>query len=296
MQKRSTAPNVSYVALPHVAPPYPTILDFLDQRFSRVGRETWRLRLENGCVTDDSGRPITLSTPYRINLRLCYYREVEQEPVIPFEEKIVFQDERILIACKPHFLPVIPSGPYVNECLLYRLIKSTGLENLVPVNRLDRETAGLVMFSIDRRTRGLYGDLFRLGHVHKVYEAVGMLPRAPDKKEWLVESRIVPGEPWFLSRNEDGVPNSRTIIRLSETRNNVGLFILEPATGKQHQLRLHMTMIGSQIINDFKYPVLQPETEEKFDKPLQLLAKELSFKDPVTGVDLKFISERRLEW
>jgi tRNA pseudouridine32 synthase / 23S rRNA pseudouridine746 synthase len=296
IQKRSTAPDLSYVTLPYSERPYPLILDFLDRRFDRVGREVWRLRMEEGCITDDSGRTITVDTPYRVNLRLCYHREVWGEPEIPFNENIIFQNEQILVVCKPHFLPVIPSGPYVNECLLYRLKKSTGIENLVPVNRLDRETAGLVMFSVNKATRGIYGDLFRFGHVKKVYEAIAILPSVSRTNEWLIESRIVRGDPWFLSRNEEGAPNARTAIRLCEARNGLGHFLLEPFTGKQHQLRLHMTMIGSQIVNDFYYPVLQPEPKKGFDKPLQLLAKGLSFKDPVNGDELKFISTRHLEW
>ena len=237
---------------------------------------------------------ITAATPYSVNRRLCYRREVEHEPVIPFTEDIVFRDEHVLVACKPHFLPVIPSGPYVNECLLYRLKKRTGIEDLAPMNRLDRETAGLVMFSVDRRTRSAYSDLFRLRRVRKVYEAVGVLPAEAGRTEWSVESRITRGEPWFLSKNEPGAVNARTKIRLSRTWSNEGLFVLEPETGKQHQLRLHLTMIGSGIVNDFYDPVLQPEPKQGFDAPLQLLAKELSFKDPVTGREMHFESVRKL--
>jgi len=295
-EESSIAPYLSYVTLPLAEPPFPSMLDFLDRRFSRVGRDVWRSRLERGFVTDDSGRPVSMDTPYRVNLRLCYRREVESEPVIPFKEEIVFRDEHFLIACKPHFLPVIPSGPYVNECLLYRLGRNTGIKDLAPVNRLDRETAGLVMFSTCRKTRSLYSDLFRLGRVSKAYEAIGVLPHAPGRKEWSVESRIVRGEPWFLSKNEDGKANARTLIRLVDERNGMGCFVLKPFTGKQHQLRLHMTMIGSRIINDFYYPVLQPEPKKGFDKPLQLLAKELSFIDPVSGDERKFLSKRILEW
>ncbi len=295
MQKFSIAPNVSYVTLPHVEPPYPSMLDFLDRRFSQVGRETWQERLENGRITDDSGKVITIASNYIVNLRLCYYREVDEEPEIPFKETIVFRNEHIVVACKPHFLPVIPSGPYVNECLLYRLKRNTGLGDLVPVNRLDRETAGLVLFSADKRTRGLYGDLFRLARVRKLYEAYGVIPADPHTTEWHIKSRIVTGSPWFLSKNEDGEPNASTLIKLGEVKKGLGFFLLEPATGKQHQLRLHMTMIGSQILNDFYYPILQPEPKKGFNRPLQLLAKEMSFIDPVTGCDMNFVSERRLD-
>ena len=111
------------------------------------------------------------------------------------------------------------------------------------------------MFSANKETRSIYGDLFRFGHVKKSYEAIGILPPVSQTDKWLIESRIVKGYPWFLSRNEEGDPNARTAIRLCEARNGLGYFLLEPFTGKQHQLRLHMTMIGGQIINDFYYPI-----------------------------------------
>lgn len=296
MPGQSRAPKVSRVTLPAVDTPYPSMLDFLDLRFPRVGRDVWRLRLEDGSITDDSGRVVMQDTPYRVNLRLCYYRQVDYEPLIPFSEEIVFQNEEVLVACKPHFLPVIPSGPYVNECLLYRLRKSTGLEDLTPVNRLDRETAGLVVFSVNAKTRSFYSDVFRLRRVRKIYEAIGNVPPDFGQTEWMVESRIVRGEPWFLSKNEDGKPNARTLIRMCESRGRDARFILEPSTGKQHQLRLHMTMIGCRIANDFYYPVLQAVPKIGFEKPLQLLAKELAFTDPLSGRELDFVSSRQLEW
>ena len=198
---RSTAPGVSYVTMPETVSDCILVLDFLERRFPRVGRDVWRARMAAGAVTDDAGLPVRADAPYCANRRIRYHREVEQEPVVPFRETVVFQNEEFLVACKPHFLPVIPSGPYVNECLLYRLRKSMGLEDLVPVNRLDRETAGLVLFSVNKTTRRLYGELFRLGQVAKRYEAVGLLPPAPEQRDWRVESRIVRGSPWFLSKN-----------------------------------------------------------------------------------------------
>lgn len=289
------ATKPSCVSLPVVDGPPPTILDFLDKHFWRVGREAWRERLESGKVSDEDGRPVGLDTPYVAGRKLFYYREVEREPKVPFEEEIIFQDENILAACKPHFLPVIPTGPYVNECLLYRLIKRTGNRDLVPVNRLDRETAGLVLFSTNPATRTEYCMLFQKRQVEKRYEAIGFLPPQADKKEWLVESRIVKSEPWFLVKNVEGKPNSRTEIRLREKTGKLGYFDLHPLTGQQHQLRLHMCMIGSQILNDPFYPELQPEPKKTFDHPLQLLARKLAFRDPVSGKELVFESKRELE-
>lgn len=294
--KPSAAPKPSFVTLRPTKEPNATILDFMDRKFPFVGRDVWRKRLERGKITDDRGNVITLDTPYRAGLRLRYFREVEEEAAIPFAEEVILQDARILVADKPHFLPVIPSGPYVNECLLYRLRKLTGNENLVPIHRIDRETAGLVMFSVDPATRHLYGGLLKRGKVRKLYEAIASMPKETDRREWTVESRIVAGVEWFRSQNAEGTPNAKTIIRLCETRGALGRFELEPVTGKRHQLRLHMTQIGCQIVNDPYYPELQPEPKTGFDAPLQLLARELEFIDPVDGTARRFRSSRRLEW
>ena len=289
---RATKPST--VTLPEAAPPYPAILDYLDLRFPKVGRRVWQARLETGAVVDDDGVVVDLQSLYRPQMRLHYYREHLDEPVIPFQETIVHQDERILVADKPHFLPVIPAGPYVTECLLMRLRKTTGNEDLVPVNRIDRETAGLVLFSCDRATRHLYSGLFQRRTVHKTYEAVGLPPGEPDRREWVVETRIVKGHPWFRSMIVPGEPNSMTRIERVRDRGDRCDFRLEPRTGQNHQIRLHLCHIGSGVLNDSLYPVLQEPPKTGFDAPLQLLSRLLSFRDPVTGREMAFESARKL--
>ena len=296
MNPLNQAPNQSYVALPQCDPPYPALLDFLTQRFPKIDREIWRARIEAGKVTDDKGQPVTLETPYRPSTRLRYYREEAQEPEIPFQETIVFRNEHLLVACKPHFLPVTPAGPYVTQTLLARLIKKTGIADLIPIHRIDRETAGLVMFSTNKATRGVYPALFKNRQVQKVYEAIALLPENLAQQEWFVESRIVPGEPWFLMQQVPGPANALTKIRLIERNDRYGYFRLEPVTGKQHQLRLHMLLIGCPILHDHCYPVLQPLNREDFSRPLQLLAKEIRFVDPLSQQPLEFQATRTLAW
>jgi tRNA pseudouridine32 synthase/23S rRNA pseudouridine746 synthase len=290
----SRAPSPSRVTLTPCEKPYPSLLDFLDRRFPKIGKAVWAGRLEDGKITDENGDSVFADTDYRPGMTLYYYREVDRETRIPFEERVIFQNEHILVADKPHFLPVTPSGPYVNECLLYRLKESTGLDYLVPLHRLDRETTGLVILSVNKATSGSYGDLFDLRKITKTYEAIGTIPSDTSRMEWLVESRIEPGKHWLLMENVEGEPNARTRIRLLETVGDRGRFELEPLTGKTHQLRLHMILIGSGIINDRFYPVLLPEIKDRVEDPLQLLAKRVSFKDPITREGVSFESLHRL--
>jgi tRNA pseudouridine32 synthase/23S rRNA pseudouridine746 synthase len=282
--------------MPAVEKPYPSILDFLINRFPRVRRNIWEQRILDRKVLDDLGNPITTATAYAPFKRIFYFREVAKERVIPFTEEILFQNDELIVSCKPHFLPVIPGGPFVTECLLNRLRKRTGNDDLVPIHRIDRETAGIVLFSANRNTRALYNELFLHGKVEKTYQAVAECTATPQQAEWVVENRIIDGEPWFRMKTAPGESNSRSIIKLMEVKENKGRFLLNPSTGKTHQLRLHMSGLGFRILNDKYYPDLQPEKADDFDKPLQLIAKKIKFTDPVTGHLMQFRSERRLLW
>jgi tRNA pseudouridine32 synthase/23S rRNA pseudouridine746 synthase len=253
-------------------------------------------RVQEGHITDANGQPVTLDTPYQPGLELFYYREVAHEIQVPFAETVMFQDEHILVACKPHFLPVTPGGKYVNECLLYRLRAKTGNNDLVPLHRLDRETAGLVLFSINKESRGLYGDLFDDRKIDKVYEAIGSLPPDKNRTEWEIANRIEKRDHWLVVADVEGEINARTKIELIERNGAQARYRLFPSTGKTHQLRLHLTLIGAQIANDRLYPVLLPAEEPNFAKPLKLLAKSLYFIDPLSGEPRRFESKRKLDF
>jgi len=290
------AKTPSVVTLPEAEKPYPSILEFLASAFPGISRDTWAQRITEGKVLDYNGNPIAADTQYVPSKRLFYFREVENEPVIPFPETILYQNDEILVACKPHFLPVIPGGRFVNECLLNRLRARTGIADLVPLHRIDRETAGLVVFSVNRNTRGLYHDLFMHGKVAKTYQALAEFVHPPQATKWVVENRIVRGEPRFRMKTTAGIANARSHIQLLEVTGNRGRFQLSPVTGKTHQLRLHMSDLGFRIINDRVYPDLLPETDDDFFHPLQLLAKRVQFHDPVTGKDVEFETGRELRF
>ena len=286
----------SIVTLPNVEPPYPSILEFLGERFPSVSRELWEQRITEGKVLDEAAKPIQPETRYLPGRRILYFREVAEEPVIPYSETILFQDDEILVACKPPFLPVTPGGRYVNECLLYRLRMRTGNNDLAPLHRIDRETAGIVLFSVNRKSRDRYGELFRRGSVGKTYEALsGCVPQT-GQTSWSIASRIVPGEPWFRMKTAPGPVNARSTITLAEVRGETARFVLHPLTGKTHQLRVHMSGLGFGILNDRLYPELQPETADDYAKPLKLVARLVRFQDPVTGRNREFVSGRELSW
>ncbi|SEQ25365.1 tRNA pseudouridine32 synthase / 23S rRNA pseudouridine746 synthase [Solimonas aquatica] len=283
--------GASTVRLPPGA--WRSVLDFLVQHFADVGEANWRSRFARGLVLNEQGRPLTPDAPYVVGARLHYYRELPPEPVIPFTAKILFQDEQLLVADKPHFLPVLPSGRFVQETLLVRLKRELGLAELTPLHRIDRETAGLVLFSCQAATRGRYQALFAQRLVEKTYEAIApMLPQL--RLPYTHKSRMVEGEPFFRMREVVGEANSETRIELLERRGLCNLYRLLPVTGRKHQLRVHLAGLGAPILNDSMYPQLQEREADDYSRPLQLLARGLRFIDPLSGQLREFESERVL--
>lgn len=283
----------SRVSLP--AGPWPTVLDFLLERMPDISRDEWLHRFSHNLVLNQDAQPVAATQPYTPHTQLYYYRHIANEPVLPDQARIVFEDDHLLVADKPHFMPVTPAGRYVQQSLLVQLKQRTGNNDLVPLHRIDRETAGLVMFGKRLSERDAYHALFRDKALHKVYEAVAdynpslELPRVHT-------SRLQPDALFFKTQEVAGEPNSETHIRLLKVEGARALYQLEPISGKRHQLRVHMMALGLPLEGDQFYPTVLrgPDAEEDFSQPLQLLAKSVSFTDPITGQAREFHSALRL--
>ncbi|WP_421571124.1 pseudouridine synthase [Stenotrophomonas sp. PD6] len=270
------------------------LLDGLCARFPRIDRARWQDRFARGLVRDLQGRALSPGQPWQVGLEIQYFREVADEPLIPHREAILYADAHLLVADKPHFLPVTPAGAYVQQTLLARLMACTGNPALVPLHRLDRLTAGLVLFSTCVETRDAYQRLFRERRIAKTYEAIApALPGVTFPHER--HSRLVPGEPFFRMAEAPGEPNARTRIEVIEAAGAHWRYRLSPETGRKHQLRVHMAALGAPILGDDLYPDLRGVGEGDPDQPLQLLARALAFDDPLTGAARQFTSELQLE-
>lgn len=284
----------SCIALP--PGPWPTIIDFLVERFDTIPRDEIEARMLRGDVLDAQGGFVAPQQPFQAHLKLYYYRNIVDEKRIPFDEMVLFEDEQIVVADKPHFLPVTPGGRYLQETLLVRLKRRLGVETLAPMHRIDRETAGLVLFTKQPHTRGIYQSLFAQREVLKCYEAVAAF-RADLILPVRYRSRIVRTEHFMRMCEADGAANAETAIELIESNGQVARYGLQPASGKRHQLRVQMAALGLPILNDQIYPVHFSKDrieEDDFSQPLQLLAKSISFLDPVTAQQRRFESARRL--
>ncbi|KWV14464.1 pseudouridine synthase [Xanthomonas translucens] len=276
--------------------PWPTLLDGLCARFPQVSRAQWQERCDRGRVQDPRGQPLPAALPYRVGLEVRYFREVADEAPIAAVERIVHADAHLVVADKPHGLPVTPSGRYLRETLLARLVARLGNPALVPLHRLDRATAGLVLFSADPGSRAAYQALFRERRIAKTYQALA--PALPGQVFPLVRaSRLVRGEPFFRMAEADGEANSLTRIAVLDAPDGpLWRYALAPVTGRKHQLRVHMAALGAPILGDTLYPQLRAEGDDACACVLQLLACGLSFDDPLSGQARHFASAQTLAW
>ncbi len=262
---------------------------FLQERFKAVDTEEWARRMAEGEVLDEHGVAVTPERPYQGGMRLYYYRSLPAEPRIAANEVVLHHDAHLLVVDKPHFLPVTPGGRWLQETLLVRLRRRLGLDDLAPIHRLDRETAGLVLFSVQAATRGAYHALFSQREVTKQYDAV--VHWQPGLALPLTHCSRLEGDANFMQMREvPGKPNSQTQVELKQVQGPHALLGLTPLTGKRHQLRVHCAALGMPILNDLIYPQLQPPLSDDAAHPLQLLARALEFRDPLSGRMRRFDS------
>jgi len=270
------------------------MISFLVAHFPDVSEASWRDRMARGDVVDGDGNVLKPDSRFRRGMRIFYYRELEApETPIPFKEEILHMDEHLVVVDKPHFLPMIPTGRFLHETLLVRLKKALGEEDLTPIHRLDRETAGVVIFSRNAASRGTYQSMFQKRVMDKEYEALA--PRLDGVAfPYIYRSRMVDGEKFFIMKEAPGEPNSATTIDVIEHRADCTHYRLFPHTGRKHQLRLHLASLGIPIINDAFYPVALPCKQDDVSSPLKLLARAISFIDPLSGDWREFRSRREL--
>lgn len=291
------ANSPSKLSLPQKNPGVTTVLEYLALKFPSITSDVWKQRMADGKVHWHDGSLISASSLFAAQQRVYYYREVDSEPVIPFAERIIFQDELILVAYKPHFLPVTPGGEYVEECLQNRLRNKTGNQELQAVHRIDKATAGLVLFSVNPSSRQHYHHLFESHQVNKTYQAIANTNiNAPiANQQWEIKNRLEKTGTRFLMHIVEGLANSHSRIRCLQCSADKALFELNPITGKTHQLRLHMQSLGWPLLHDTYYPQLrQPIKSADYSQPMQLLAQQLYFIDPMTQQPRSFSSNTKL--
>lgn len=268
------------------------------ERFFHLDEGFLLERFDRGEIVAADGSALTRDTPLAAEEFVWYYREPPVETEIPFHPEVLYQDDDLLVIDKPHFLPTTPAGRYVQNSALVRLRRQLDNADLAPIHRLDRATAGLLMFSTRPQTRGAYQLLFQRREIAKVYEAVSARPA-----DWVNPFPVTVRTHIEKARGQvcvivdhDREPNSETAIELIGADDHVIHTLLKPHTGKMHQLRVHLASVGAGILHDNLYPILTPETPDDHERPLQLLARQLRFTDPLTGAQREFVTRRTLQY
>ncbi|MCG2622840.1 RluA family pseudouridine synthase [Arthrobacter sp. I2-34] len=287
--------NATRLRLP-AAGPWATALDYMLHRWGHVDPDGIRERFDRGEIVGQGGVRLHRGTALSEHTFIWYYRTLPAEQRLPVEINILHQDENILVVDKPHFLPTTPGGTYISESALVRLRVQLDIPDLIPMHRLDRLTAGVLLFSTNPATRGRYQVLFEKRRVQKDYEAVA--PVDPEHEyPLLVRNRMVKSRTYLLAETVAGEPNTETRIELLDSRGGLGRYRLQPHTGKTHQLRVHMASLGIGILHDPFYPVLLDQAPDDFGRPLQLLARGIRFTDPLSGKPVEYRSQLELsEW
>lgn len=285
--------SASKVFLQPAAAAFPTVYACLCAQFSHIEQAEWLQRFEDGLVYDAAGAKLNIHSPFQAGSCIFYYRFLAHEIHVPFQHQILFENEHLMAVDKPHFLTMSPTGQYVQETLLVRLKNQTGLQDLSPIHRLDRETAGVVLISKCPQSRGAYQQMFAARSVQKTYHAIA--PYAPELSfPHTARLKMENGQPFYTMQVQDGKPNSETEIQLLQHNQAWAKYLLKPHTGKKHQLRVHLSHLGLPIKNDAFYPAVQHKADDDFSAPLQLLAKHIAFKDPITLQDMHFSSQQEL--
>ncbi|MEA5457042.1 pseudouridine synthase [Sinomonas sp. JGH33] len=299
--------NATRLRLPAEGP-WETALDYMLHRWGHIDPEGILQRFDDGEIVGADGSPLHRGTPLEEHTFIWYYRTLPAEERLPVELSVLHRDEHLVVVDKPHFLPTTPGGAYIQESALVRLRNALELPDLVPMHRLDRMTAGILLFAVNPETRGKYQVLFERRAVQKEYECVSRLPGSDDGERALarfgwpvtVHNRMVKSRDYLLAEVVDGEPNAETRIELVRTAADAAggvraLFRLEPHTGKTHQLRVHMAGLGAGIMHDPFYPVLLDKAPDDYGRPLQLLARAIRFRDPFTREEIEFRSGLTLQ-
>ncbi|GGK57877.1 RluA family pseudouridine synthase [Nocardia camponoti] len=270
-----------------------TVRDHLVERLPRVDPARIDAMLVAGEIVDLDG-PLAPDAPYVPGGAVWFHRDLPVEQHVPFDIGIVHRDDDILVVDKPHFLATIPRGQHILETALVRLRRDLDLPDLIPAHRLDRVTAGLILFVVNPARRGAYQTMFHKRTVSKEYEAIAPydpsleLPRT-------VSSRIIKEKQVLAAQEVPGEINAITDVELLEHRDGLGRYRLRPHTGRTHQLRLHMNGLGVPILGDDFYPVITDKSVDDYSRPLQLLAASLAFTDPLSGEPRRFETRRQLQ-
>lgn len=275
------------------APPWATMREFLMDRLPAKAMVADMLAA--GEFVDQAGQPWSGDETFRPHAFLWFHRALAPETPVPFPITVLEVNDRFVVVDKPHFVATTPRGAHVTESALVKMRLALDLPELAPAHRLDRLTAGVLVFTARREYRGAYAGVFQSRDAHKTYEALARFDPALEFPRRIV-GRIEKSRDSLQALLVPGEPNTETLVEIAEVRGGYARYRLTPTTGKTHQLRVHMASVGLPIVGDSLYPTVMNVPTDDFSSPLQLIARSLSFTDPIDKTPREYMSTRELEW
>ena len=264
-----------------------TLLAHLSARYPRATPAIWRERIEGGEVNlDGDGHP-SPEALLRLGQRVAWARPPWIEPEVPLATAILYEDEALLAVAKPSGLPTLPGGGEFLDHTLLALVRRRAPE-ASPMHRLGRGTSGIVLFAPTAAARKPLQAAFQDHRTRKVYRA--LCQGHPMLEAFDIAAPIgeIPYEP--LGTLHAACPGGRASlsrVTVLERRADASLVDVEIATGRPHQIRIHMAWAGHPLVGDPLYGpggVPLPETRALPGDPGYLLhAQLLELEHPRTG-------------
>jgi len=291
------------------------LIDALMRKFPSYKRAEWLAVATDGCLFIDGART-NLHEPAIAGTRVIFQPPECEEPVVDDSYSIVFEDEHIAVVNKSGNLPCHPAGRYFENSLSRMLVARNGFDAAFMVNRIDRETSGIVLVAKTTEAASRCGQDLMAGRFEKKYLVLvagcWTLPRehTATGSIRLERGEVVRKKRVFAQDGAGAVCTTKFRLLSVDAERDLSLLEAEPVTGRPHQIRATLKALGHPVAGDKLYGPdetiyarLRADTLTPADItalsgfPRQCLHSwRLAFPHPFTRAEISFEAPLSAEW